>query len=540
MRSVMSHSFSRVPETSIKVSTFDRSHGVKTAFNAGELIPIFVDEILPGDTVDINPEFFGRLSTPVVPVLDNLFFETQWFFVASRLCWNNFTKMMGERVNPRDSIDYICPVIGQEEGFKSGSLADYFGIPVGKELLVNELPFRAYAKIWDDWYRAEQIQDSIIQSSDMLGDDNTYIHTNGEFRPDSGNKTYNWNTILKRGKRHDYFTSALPTPQLGEGVEIPLGSTAPVNFVGENGISTSLVSDSINVTGVGNIGSGTVRTQVNGSNTSLGDGNFVADLSAATPVTINSLRSAFQIQALLEADARSGGNRYIEILAQHFKTICPDLQLNRSEYLGGTSDLIRFESVPQTSSTNETSPQGNLASYALVSGKGRIVKSFAEHGYLIGIASVRADLNYQQGLNRLWSRSSRFDYYWPLLANLGEQAVLNKEIYAQGYNVLDDANNVIDDQPFGYQERYAEYRYKPSIITGKLRSGVDGSLDVWHLAQYFDSLPTLSPEWIEDSPPLNRVLAVTDEPQVILDAYIGYKHTRPMPAYSVPLQLARI
>lgn len=537
MKSVMKHSFGRIPQTEISRSTFDRSHGIKTAFDSGYLVPIYVDEVLPGDTFKLTANMLARMSTPIVPIMDNVFLETQWFFCPSRLLWTNFTKMMGERVNPKDSIDYLVPQINSGTGFAVGSLADYFGIPTGiPNINVSALPFRMYAKVWDDWYRDENLQDSIIQSTDDLGD------TNGDIP---------WNTLLRRGKRRDYFTGCLPWPQKGEGVELPLGGEAPVYGDGKSllidygdGVGRSLAGPSqasLNGVKISTIGSASTGTNLGTgiatathSNAALGvaskelagsSAGLVADLSSATAATINSLRTAFQLQKLLEADAR-GGTRYVELIRNHFKTICPDARLQRSEYLGGSSQLISVNQVAQTSSTDGETPQGNLAAYASVFDKVHINKSFTEHGFIIGLVNVRADLNYQQGLNRMWSRRGRYDFYWPVLAHLGEQAVLNKEIFAQG--------NSQDDEVFGYQERYAEYRYHPSVITGKLRSTSDTPLDIWHLAQKFDSLPKLSAQFIEDNPPISRVLAVQDEPQFIFDGYIKAICTRPMPVYSVP------
>lgn len=537
MKSVMTHDFSRVPQTSAPRSTFDRSHGLKTAFDSGYLVPIEVQEVLPGDEVRLGAQLLGRIAPCVTPVMDNVFLDTQWFFVPSRLLWTNFTKMMGERVNPQDSIDYLVPQINSGSGFATGSLADFFGIPTKvANLNVNALPFRAYAKIWDDWYRDENLQDSIIQSSDDLGDSNGSIP---------------WNTLLKRGKRADYFTSALPFTQKGPGVELPLGDSAPV--YGEDGMSMVMNS----VSGYGNASLRTDGSKGVGLSGTLTTGNLnlvtrsgamatqqmssglYADLAHATAATINSLRMAFQLQRLLETDARSG-TRFCELIRAHFKTICPDARLQRSEYLGGSSQQISFNPVAQTSGTDSASdtPQGNLVSNGKVVSSVSFDKSFTEHGYIIGLANVRCDLNYQQGLNRMWSRRGRYDFFWPTLQNLGEQAVLNREIYAQGDDVHTDPDDpsspIVDEEAFGYQERYAEYRYNPSVITGKLRSNAEGTLDVWHLAQHFNQLPTLSAEFIQDSPPLSRIISVTDEPQIILDCYIKQTWTRCMGTYSIP------
>lgn len=534
----MAHLFSQIPRANIQRSSFDRSHTYKTAFDSNYLIPFFCDEVLPGDTFNLKANLFGRLSTPVVPVLDNLYLDTFYFFVPSRLVWDNWQRFNGEQDNPGDSTDYLVPTVNCDG--VSGSIYDYFGIPYlegngaaeGTTIEVNSLPFRAYNLIWNEWFRDENLQDSV----DVPKGDG----------PDDASKF----TLLKRGKRHDYFTSALPWPQKGPGVEISLSDT-PVPVVG--GSSYLYTTGAYNAyshkgehaylgstytSGGGSIIGFSSSLVPYGSTSGQGHsfGNNIradvsiplyADLSEATSITINSLRQAFQLQRLLERDAR-GGTRYTEILRSHFGVISPDARLQRPEYLGGHSQRVSINPVQQTSATDSTSPQGNLAAFGVVSSSERgFKKSFVEHGYIIGLVNLRADLNYQQGLNRMWSRKTRFDFYWPVLAHLGEQAVLNKEIFATG-------SIAQDDDVFGYQERYAEYRYKPNMITGKLRSTDPQSLDVWHLAQKFDSLPQLNREFIEENVPVKRSLAVQTEPELILDCFFKLSCVRPMPVYSVP------
>lgn len=545
-RFVSQHRFAEIPKAEIPRSVFDRSFTTKTAFNSGYLIPVFFDEVLPGDTFDVNASFFTRLATPVVPIMDNLWLDSFFFFVPYRLVWDHWTNMHGERKNPQDSVDYICPTVtAPDGGFGFGSIYDYLGIPPDKKLTVNALPLRACNLIYNEWFRDENLQNSLTVNT---GDEN------------DAPSTY---SLFRRGKRHDYFTSCLPWPQKGDSVEVSLGGTAPVSIsstaadkktvtssvfgIGNNSQWLTVPADapisswsvhfsgkSANQTGPINLNSEKVSNFTIGSNWSTDSLSAVADLSTATPITINSLRYAFQLQKLLERDAR-GGTRYTELLQSHFGVTNPDLRLQRPEYLGGSSTRITINPVQQTSATNSTTPQGNLAAYGVGSDVFHgFNRSFTEYGCIIGFVSVRADLTYQQGLNRAWFRKSRFDFYYPVFSHLGEQTVLNKEIFAQGPDVKDPAGNVVDEQVFGYQERYAEYRYKPSMITGIMRSTAPQTLDVWHLSQKFESLPKLNAEFIQDQPPVNRVVAVQNEPQFIFDAYFKMKCARPMPVYSVP------
>lgn len=548
MKSVMQHQFSNVPSVDIQRSVFDRTHTHKTTFDAGYLVPFYVDEVLPGDTFSVKASIFARLATPIVPLMDNIHLDTHYFFVPLRLLWDKFARWMGEQDEPEQSTDLLAPTITADAedggsnptGFLAGSLEDYFGLPVGvPHLEVSAWWHRAYNLIYNEWYRDQNFAAKVPVNRDL----DSELQSDGDY------------TLLRRMKRHDYFTSCLPWPQKGPGVQLSLGSTADIKGVVP--VSTRaanwtypvdqqplrmLTTGRANVTGTlassptytpGEIRStggtaGTSDLKVFPSNLQISfedsQSNAYVDLATAVGATINEMREAFQLQRLLERDAR-GGTRYTELVKSHFGVESPDSRLQRPEFLGGGTYKVQLTPVAQTSETSST-PQATLAAFGTVGGSGGFSKSFTEHGVLLGIVSVRADLTYQRGVHRMFSRRTKYDHYWPALAHLGEQEVLNREIWADG--------GPNDELVWGYQERFAEYRYYPSKITGLFRSTHPQSLDVWHLSQDFETRPALNKVFLEEDPPIDRIIAVPSEPHFIFDSFIRIRAARPMPVYSVP------
>lgn len=547
---VRGHRFSDAPAMYMRRTKFDRSHVYKTTFDSGKLIPVFVDEVLPGDTTRMSVNYFARLATPIKPIMDNIYLDWFFFFVPNRLIWEHWQNFCFEQEDPDDSTDYVIPSItaaGNANNAYVGSLWDYFGLPINTSNNIsgiNALPFRAVYLIWNEWFRDENLQKSVkIQKGDANGVlDSSRSSDQPSWVFSSDANVVPGFACPPRGKRHDYFTSALPWTQKGPGVEIPLVGNALV-YAPTSPNAQNPSTDGILYTSDGEISAsrrlgyaravrgGNWVTSISG-NDPAGDAKassfqLYADLSDVSSATINSLRTAFQMQKFYERLAR-GGSRYTEVLRSFFGVVSPDARLQRPEFLGSFTKMINVNPIAQTSATDNTSPQGNLSAYGVTASNFHgFTKSFVEHGYIIGFVCARADLTYQQGINKMWLRSTVYDLYWPTFAHLGEQAIELREIYAQGTEA--------DTTVFGYQERYAEYRYKPSQITGKFRSSVTGgNLDVWHLSQFFNNAPTLNEEFIVENPPIERIIAVPSEPEFLLDIGFRYTTVRPMPMFGTP------
>lgn len=557
--------FAQAPQVDIQRSTFDRSSGHKTTFNAGKLVPIYVDEVLPGDTFEMSTSAIIRGSTPIFPVMDNANLDIYYFFVPNRLVWDHWKEFNGENTTSKweQTVEYSIPQMaapsgnGTVVGWEKGTLADYMGIPTligpgapqaDAQWTVNHLPFRAYCLIWNEWFRDQNLQDPVLIDTGDSQTNGTHLTPETDPIVNQNQAALTGANLLPVNKYFDYFTGALPEPQKGPDILLPLGNTAPVittntDVTGITGSSPGLrfksntpINSQANLAVVpGGYGTGNlVHTTANAdlTNGNMIPANLYADLENATAATINELRLAFQLQKLYERDAR-GGTRYIEIIKSHFGVTSPDARLQRPEYLGGERIPINIDQVIQTSGTMEgTTPQGNTGAYSLTGNQGSYFKhSFVEHGYVLGLACVRTEHTYQQGLEKIWNRKNRFDFYWPALANIGEQAILNKEIYLQ-------SSKEANEQAFGYQEAWAEYRYKPSRVSSAFRSNITtGSLDAWHYADYYEELPKLSAEWVQETyKNVDRTLAVqsTLEDQYIADFWFKCTCTRPMPIYSIP------
>ncbi len=546
-RNVESHFALNPTRIDMSRSTFDRSSSVKTSFNVGDIVPFFLEEVLPGDTFSLRTSKVVRMQTLLTPMMDNVYLDTYYFFVPNRLVWNHWKEFNGENTESAwiPTTEYSIPQITSPSGgWSVGTIADYFGLPTGVEgLSVSALPFRAYALVMNEWFRDQNLQDPLV----VPVDDATVAGVNtGNFVTDcaKGGMPY------IAAKYHDYFTSCLPSPQKGPDVTLSVASQGNLPVVPGTAVDKKLITTGMNVvsytTGavssagyLANLGGGAVYAGAGSpSVTSPNANQFIAPSNLwainsgnAIVATINQLRMAFQIQKLYERDAR-GGTRYIEILKSHFGVTSPDARLQRPEYLGGNRVPINVNQVIQQSGTGAgaDTPQGTVVGMSQTTDTNHdFIKSFTEHGYIIGVMVARYDHTYQQGIERHWSRKTRFDYYWPVFANIGEQAVLNKEIFAQG--------TPKDNEVFGYQEAWSDYRYKPNRVTGEMRSAYEQSLDVWHLADDYASLPSLSDSWIrEDKNTVDRVLAVksTVSDQLFADIYVSNRATRPMPMYSIP------
>lgn len=541
-RNTESH-FANNPTIDISRSKFDRSFTHKTTFNTGDLIPIYCDTtIMPGDTVKMRMSEVVRMATPIAPVLDNANMDTYFFFVPYRLIWDHFKSFMGENETAPwiQSVAYEIPQIKAPAtvGWHKGSLADYFGYPTEvPDYEASALPFRAYSLIYNEWFRDENLKNPLYISkgdTTIVGTDKTDLGASYDPVVD----TQKGAAPIKAAKYFDYFTACLPGAQKGPAINVPLGTEAPIML--KPSVEGTLTSgmDGKPIRAIAGSGA-TLSLKVNEvGGATLGSGNqgaMLADLSNAVGATINQLRQAFQIQKFYERQAL-GGTRYIEMVKSHFEVTNPDFRMQRPEYLGGERIPINMNQVIQSSET-DTTPMGTTGAFSVTSNVNEdlFTHSFTEHGILIGLAVVRTVHTYQQGLNRMYSKKKFTDFYFPEFANLGNQAVLNKEIYCQAPSVVDSDGNVINEQAFGYQEAWATERYFPDIVTGEFRSNYATSLDVWHYADDYNALPSLGSDWIDETDQnVARTLAVQSQDQFIGDFYFGCVYTRPMPLWSVP------